>query len=243
MKVFTDDVVLRFNPEGLYMQGMDCSMCCCFEVCLSAGWFAEYEEVTEPFSIGVNSGILQKILAVHKDRQRIELTVTAESDILEVSFTSEETEKERPLDAFFEIPLMEIDQELMTFAPYESEADVIIGSEKLSDLVSKLKMFDERMSICFTDEAVVVTAKGVEGSMRTDITENDVIEYAIGEGVVLNQEYSLDFLALMGIFKKLNPEINLQFHSERPMEATYLISDTTYMKFFLAPKISTNIDY
>jgi len=95
----------------------------------------------------------------------------------------------------------------------------------------------------FTDETVVVEATGVEGSMRSDISSEDVIEYAIGEGVSFDQEYSLEFLSMMGIFKKLNSELVLQFHRERPMEATYAFEgDDAFMKFFLAPKLSTEFD-
>lgn len=245
IKTFADDVVIRFGPDGLYMQGMDGSMCCCFELKLPSAWFDSYEEVEPEFPIGINSGILQKILAVHKESQQITLTVTSESDTMEIAFTSKPDDevKSKPLDAFFEIPLMEIEQDLIQFQPYESEVDLIIGSEKLSELVSRLKMFDERMRIQFTDETVVVEAKGVEGSMRSDITSEDVIEYAIGEGVSFDQEYSLEFLSMMGIFKKLNPEFAIQFHRERPMEAKYEFGDDgAFMKFFLAPKLSTDFD-
>jgi hypothetical protein len=138
---------------------------------------------------------------------------------------------------------MEIDQSLLHFAPYESEVDLNIGSEKLYELVTRLKMFDDRMHIKFTDDTVVVESKGVEGSMRSDITADDVLEYAVGEGVAFDQEYSLEFLGMMSVFKKLNPEFLLQFHRDRPMEGTYNFGDgTAFMKFFLAPKLSTDYE-
>ena len=138
---------------------------------------------------------------------------------------------------------MDIEQDMLQFEPYESEVDLTIGSEKLSELVSQLKMFDERMRIDFTDVAVVMEAKGVEGSMRTDIFADDVLEYAIGEGVRFNQSYSLEFLGMIGVFKKLNPEFVLQFHRERPMEGKYEFGGGgAFLKFFLAPKISTDDD-
>lgn len=239
IKTFSDYIVIRFRPDGVYAQGQDCSMCCCFELNLAASWFGKYEGDEHEFSIGVATGILQKILAVHHDTQEISMSVTENSDVLCFSFTN----GEGVLDTFFEIPLMEIEQDLIQFEPYESEVDLVIGSEKLCELVSQLKMFNDRMRINFSDESVVLEANGVEGSMRTDITTNDVIEYAIGEGVVFNQEYSLDYLGMMAVFKKLNPEFALQFHRERPLEAKYDIGDSgTFMKFFLAPKISTEYD-
>ena len=77
--------------------------------------------------------------------------------------------------------------------------------------------------------------------MRTDITADDVLEYAIGEGVAFDQEYSLEFMAMMSVFKKLNPEFVIQFHRERPMEGRYHF-DGGLMKFFLAPKLSVDDD-
>lgn len=237
IKTFADDVVIHFGPEGLYMQGMDASMCCCFELKLPVPWFESYEGADEEFHVGLATGVLQKILAVHRDSQKIVLSVTPKSDVLDISFTG----GTNVLDTFFEIPLIDIEQEIIQFEPYESEVDLTIGSDKLSELVSQLKMFDDRMRIKFTDEAVVVESKGVEGSMRADITANDVLEYAIGEGVAFDQEYSLEFMAMMGVFKKLNPEFVIQFHRERPMEGRYDFDDG-FMKFFLAPKLRTNDD-
>jgi len=237
IKTFADDVVIHFGPEGLYMQGMDISMCCCFEMKLPVAWFESYEEADEEFNVGIATGVLQKILAVHRDSQKITLSVESDSDVLNISFTGGKD----VLDTFFEIPLMEIEQDMLQFEAYESEVDLTIGSDKLSELVSQLKMFDDRVRIHFTDEAVIVEANGSEGSMRTDITTDDVLEYAIGEGIAFDQEYSLEFMTMIGVFKKLNPEFVIQFHRDRPLEGRYDF-DGAFMKFFLAPKLSSGQD-
>lgn len=241
IKTFADDVVIHFGGEGVYMQGMDGSMCCCFELKLPVAWFEVYEGLDEEFHVGIATGVLQKILAVHRSSQKITFSVSSESDALNVSFTGGGSDS---LDTFFEIPLMDIEQEMLQFEPYESDVDLTIGSDKLSELVHQLKMFDERVRIKFTDESVVVEANGVEGSMRSDITTNDVIEYAIGEGLVFDQEYSLEFMGMMGVFKRLNPELLIHFHRQRPMESKYEFGGESgaFMKFFLAPKLSTNDD-
>lgn len=263
LKTFADDLVIRFGPQGLYVQGMDPSMSCCFELKLPVGWFKEYNDAHEDFGIGLSSGVLQKVLSVHHPSQTITFSVTAQSDVLEVSFTGG---KEGIFDSFFEIPLMVIEQDLFQFEPYESEIDLTLHSERLSGLVNQLKMFDDRVRLHFTDQAVVVEAKGVEAMMRSDITAEHVLEYAIGEGVVFEQEYSLEFLGMLCIFKKLNAEFMVKFHRERPMEGIYCLEqkkahdpqentsaedktaedkpseDQAFLKFFLAPKLGTNDD-
>lgn len=232
IKSVADDVVIRFDKQGLHIQGMDGSMCCCFELRLTRVWFDTFEDEDKEFHFGINSNILQTLLSVHKPNQNVILTVGPESDTLDISFTG------AMFDTHFTIPLMDIDQDLMNFSPYESDVDLTIESDILAELVSKLKQFADRASIHFTDESVTMTAKGVEGSMKTDITADNVIEYAIGEGVEFRQEYSLEFLALMGTFKKLNSEFAMKFQRERPLEGQYKIDEGSYMTFFLAPKIS-----
>ena len=56
IKVFADDVVIRFGPNGLHMQGMDISLCCCFELKLALeshlGEPARTEDMTRIWTVG-----------------------------------------------------------------------------------------------------------------------------------------------------------------------------------------------
>ena len=185
IKAFADDVVIHFGPEGLYMQGMDNGMCCCFELKLPVLWFEHYEGAAEQFGGACDGHSSEDFSSPSRLTENPVLSDTG-SDMRNIVYWW----RWRPRLVLW-VPLMDIEQELLQF---ES-----MRVRWIWRLVTRnfraggwLKMFDERVCIKFTDEAVVVESKGIEGSMRTDITADDVLEYAIG-GLAFDQEYSLEF--------------------------------------------------
>tara|TARA_Y100000389_G_scaffold204526_2_gene257709 strand:- start:3763 stop:4536 length:774 start_codon:yes stop_codon:yes gene_type:complete len=237
IKVFSESIVIRINDKGLYMQGMDIAQCSLFEAELDKEWFSEYEYCHEDVStIGINTISLQKVFGTLSEGQTI--TFDADEDNLELSFTG----KDKTLNKFFKIPLMDIEQELITMKNTDSDVDLIISSKKMSNLISQLQLFDDKVKMDFTDEHVTVLSSGIEGSMKVNISFDDVIEYAIAEDCVFCQSYSLSHISMMCIFGKLSNEFVMKFSKERPMEGIYKIGENSHVTFYLAPKINEDDD-
>ena len=61
MKLFTENMNIHFNPEGIYIQAMDNSHVSILEINLPNHWFDKYD-VNDSVIIGINTTILFKVL-------------------------------------------------------------------------------------------------------------------------------------------------------------------------------------
>jgi len=157
------------------------------------------------------------------------------SNNLGINFVSS---TEDNLDRFFEIPLIEINADLMEIPPSETSVDLVMSTHKFQELISQMSMFNSEIVFEFGEDKIKLSASGNEGSMRTEIKFGDVHEYAVEEDTQLTQSYSLKYINMICNFHKLNPdELRMGFSETRPMHVTYNLDDDSYVNFYLAPKI------
>lgn len=236
LKQFSDTMVIYLNEEKFYMQGLDGCHCCLFECKLMAEWFDSYEYAGEtdlPY-IAINTGIFYKIINTRDTNQTIELSIEPGSDYLGISFTSEDGS----FDKYFDIPLIDLQTDMMEITESETLVDLTMESDKFHELMSQLTIFDNELILYFDEEKIKVSAEGNEGSMRTEIKLDDVTEYAVAEDSNLTQRYALKYINMMCNFRKLNSEICLGFSEDRPMWLKYNLENESHVCFHLAPKIS-----
>lgn len=240
LKAFSDHVVLYLGVDGLYMQGMESSHCSCFESRLTWEWFDdfEYDKEHDATSLGVNTHVLQRVLGTRRDGQTIELAADSNGDTLEISFIG--NNETNTLDKYFELPLMEIEQQLLELGNTESEVDLVMPSKKFCELISQLQIFDDKLSLTFTEDKVTFLSSGSEGSMKVNVSFDDVVEYAVAEDTTLKQSYSLKFISMMCLFSKLNEEFVMAFSENRPMEGRFKLEGGSYVTFCLAPRVDDN---
>ena len=235
LKSFSEYVNLHINSDGIYMQGMDASQCSCFESKLTKEWFDnyEYDSENDTILIGINTMILQKILGIYVDSQHLEMSVGCDEDYLNVSFIN----GDKVLDKYFEIPLMDIESQLLDIQSEESNVDVTVVSKDFCDLINQLNIFNDTLQLEFTESQVMFLANGSDGTMKVNINLNDFIEYAIQEDFELKQSYNMKHISLMCLFSKLNEQCVMKYSEDRPMEAKYALDNESYVVFYLAPKI------
>jgi proliferating cell nuclear antigen PCNA len=235
LKAFSEHVILHASKSGLFMQGMDSSQSSCFEAKLTASWFDSYEYnlEDETTSFGVSTQIIQKILGIYQDKQEVEMNVDENMENLFVSFS----ENNEVLDKYFEIPLMDIDHEMLEITNEESEVDIIMESKQFCELVAQLQIFHDKLVLRFTETQVMFLASGADGTMKVNINLDDFIEYAIQEDYELKQAYNLRHISMMCLFGKLNKQCIMAFHQSRPMEARFKLEEESYVVFYLAPKL------
>jgi proliferating cell nuclear antigen PCNA len=237
LKQFSDNIVIYFNLDRFYIQGLDGCQCCLFECELTSQWFDVYEFDTlrDQPSIGVNTGIFHKIIGTRHKDQIIELMVEPTSNNLGINFVSS---TEDNLDRFFEIPLIEINADLMEIPPSDTTVDLTMSTMKFQELISQMSLFNSEIVFKFCEDKINLNASGNEGSMRTEIKFGDVHEYAVAEDTELIQSYSLKYISMMCNFHKLNPdELCMGFSETRPMHVKYNLDDDSYVSFYLAPKM------
>lgn len=235
IKRFSENVTVHFEEDSIYIQCLDGSHCCLFECRLFRSWFDTYDHDTgtDIPNIGINTSILQKVLGARQEQQAIALSFTGDADRLDITFTKGEKNFQKE----FELPLMTLDEAHMNVQCGETLVDLIMDTKRFNELVSQLQVFNDGLSLSFSDEGIDFVASGGEGKMKAIIALDDVEEYAIGEGCELTQSYSLRYLGLMCNFSKLASNVVMGFSKDMPMFLKYEVGEDSFVRFHLAPKI------
>lgn len=251
LKAFSTNVNIMFEESRMYIQTMDSARISIIEAVLPAAWFQTYELET-PVSIGVNTNILFKILNSREPSQNISIQLDSENnDKLFIHFHSD---NKAVFDKFFEIPLIEIDSEMMQIPEYESNADLTLCSTNFANIIGQLKMFGDNLNIKCNEESLVLSSSSEEsGKMNVNIQIDDLNSFAINDGQELNLAFSLTFLGNICLYYKIAKEIEIQLTEGFPLRARYYLGSgnepvdssaesatsatLATLTFYLAPKI------
>jgi proliferating cell nuclear antigen len=228
-----------FETERMYVQSMDSSRVSIFEIELPALWFEEYE-IDNPVTIGISSSMIFKVLNTREKSQEMIWTVAdTDAEKLEIHFTCE---NKAIFDKRFELPLMDLDYELMNIPSTESQAELTIPSGTFANIINQLKLFGETLEIKCDEEKIEMLSLSVDlGKMAVDINIDDLTEYSINEGETMNLSFSLSILHNICMYSKLTKEVEIKLTENFPLKLEYKLGDDGgKMTFYLAPKISDN---
>lgn len=237
IRLFTENINITFSKERMYLQSMDSSRVSIFELVLPSDWFDEYNFTQNgSFTIGVNSIILFKILNT-RDKIQNTLINYDNNDQLFIHFTCE---NKSIYDKHFELPLIEIDEELMDIPTSESNAEITINSTNFSNIISQLKIFGDTIEIECSEEKIELHSISPEsGKMMVNIDINELTAYSINEGEVIHLSFSLAILQNICLYHKLSKEMNIYLTDQFPLKLVYILEDeNSTMTFYLAPKIT-----
>jgi proliferating cell nuclear antigen PCNA len=218
---------------------MDSSRVSIFEIELPTLWFEEYE-IDNPVTIGISSSMIFKVLNTREKSQEMIWTVAdTDADKLELHFTCE---NKAIFDKRFELPLMDLDYELMNIPSTESQAELTIPSGTFANIINQLKLFGETLEIKCDEEKIEMLSLSVDlGKMAVDINIDDLTEYSINEGQTMNLSFSLSILHNICMYSKLTKEVEIKLTENFPLKLEYKLGDDGgKMTFYLAPKISDN---
>lgn len=252
--VFSDQFNLQFDNERLYIQGMDTSHVSIFELSIPAAWFDKYVAPAVPATIGINAVVLSKILASREKTQEMRMLYDPAGDddklrifmgcTKEAGSTTHEGGSVAthatppPFDRAFEMPLVDIESDLLAVPEIEYEAEITVCAAKIAAVVQQLKMFNETMTIvCTEDKISLNSADNSMASMTVEIKIDEVSEYSIDEGKEVCLSYSLNYISNICKFHKIAREVQICLTAEYPMKMVYDIGGGANMKFYLAPKI------
>ena len=236
LKPFTDNIVIYIKPEGLYIQCMDDGHCALFECTLDKGWFTEYDfnANTDMPCVSMNIGMLYKVLNTREDDQTMEITLMKDNaDQINITFNGGKTCK------YFELPLVNIDYDVLnTDSIKDTDIDLTIEAKTFCELINQLMIFDEVLTMTFSEEKIDMKSSGNEGSMKVYMKIDDLKEYAMDENTTtLVQSYSLKYIHLMCQFNKLSTDINMGFSKDKPMTLRYDLLEGSNVVIHLAPKV------
>jgi proliferating cell nuclear antigen PCNA len=235
LKNFTDAIVLNIEEDRLYIQGMDNSHICVYELILQSSWFQVWD-ITEPQVFGLSLPIFNKILHICSDKQSIHIHSDNNED-LQIDFTCDEKGE---FDKHLKMPLMDIDMDRLHIPTMDYEVDIEMDSKKFKNLIDELANFNETLNIVCNENQVVLESSSSEGTMNVVITTDDIDLLAVVEGKEINASFGIKYIAQMCQFHKLTTNCAIHITEDMPLQLKYEIDDDCLMRFYLAPKINDN---
>lgn len=255
IKQFTDHINLFFEKERLFVQSMDSAHVSILEIELPAKWFDSYKAKESEGSaeanwpsivIGLNVSVLSKILATREKSQTITIVYNPEQedDKLFIHFVSE---NRSIFDKHFELPLVDIDSQVMEIPAIDYQAEMTISAANFANIINQLKLFGDTMEIHCSEEKIVMYSNSPEsGKMFVEVNMDDLTEFAIEEGGKMEVSFSLTYLHKIAMYHKLVKDIQLKISANYPMKIVYGLetveeesqTDFARMTFYLAPKMN-----
>jgi proliferating cell nuclear antigen PCNA len=237
IKLFTDYINITFDKEKMYIQTMDSGRVSIFEIYLPKAWFDIYEfNSDENVVMGINANVLFKVLNTRHKQQEVNIVYQEGSDKLNIHFTNDD---KSIFDKHFELPLMEIDTELLQIPNFESDVDISIPSTTFAAIISQLQIFGDTIEFKCTEEKIQLFSISSEsGKMIVDIEIDDLTAYSITEDNEMNISFSLAKIHNICQYNKMAKEIEILLTNDYPMQITYDLGiEDAKMVFYLAPKI------
>lgn len=240
MKSSTNVVSIMLNEDSMYIQGMDKSHVCLFDIKIDQDWFSMYEKKgTDVGTISVDTTTFHMIISSCKDEHKLAVYYDGNPDSLNIDLITKEGSKGEYTN-FFKIPLTDYECEILVIPDTEYDAEFTISSKKMHEITSKMILFGDVIQILCNEEKIDFTANGVSGEMTVNIPMADLSEFSISEGEEFSIFYSLNYLHKMCLTNKLSTNVEISVSNEYPMKIKYDLGDNSNVLFFLAPKIDND---
>ena len=236
IKQFTDFTNILFQEERMYIQCMDTACVVVFEIILPASWFdSSYQLTKGAVNLGVNTTMLYKVLTARDKTQTIE--IKSEDDKLNVQFLNPDTDcNKNVFNKQFEIPLLDIQTELMEIPEIDHQAEFTIPSVTFASLINQLRNFGDTMSVICSEESISLESFSIDlGKMSVNVSIDDLEEFAIEEGKQIG--FSLKYLHDICLYQKICKNISIGISEQTPLKASYILDDNASLSFYLAPKV------
>ena len=248
LKLFSANINILFESKRMYIQTMDSYRISIIEIIIPDSWFSSYT-ISENVCIGVNTNYFFKILASREASQNI--TIHFDNDNSDTLFIALHSENKAVFDREFELPLIELEAELMSIPSYDTNADVTMCSSNFSSIVGQLKMFGDNVNISCNESKFVLSASSQEsGKMNVNIEIDDLNSFAINDGANLELSFSLQYLNNICLYHKISREIEVKLTDGYPLKAIYHLdlnddsssTESAKIIFYLAPRVDDNDD-
>ena len=229
-----------FNDNDMYIQGMDKSHICLFDINIMSSWFDTYTKDSNDIStISIDTHILHNVLSMTQEQHSLTLHYEGEPDTISIDLinTSIVPNTKNDFNKYFKLPLSDLDSDILDVPEVDYEAEFSINAKKINEIMGQLLQFGDTMNIICSEEKISLMATGECGEMLVNIPVDDLSEYAISEGEIIELSYSLTYVQKMCITHKLSNEIEFAVSANYPMKIKYDLGENSRVIFYIAPKI------
>lgn len=239
LKHWSSHINMHFENDKLYIQAMDKSHVCLADINIKSNWFSNYNCLqTNKISLDSNHFAILMNYAIKHNIIELKFEDETEPDKLYVNFLNGQEKKNGAFDHFFELNLIDIEEDSLGIPEVEYNVDFTIESKKWVELLSELNTFGQDLNIICKEEIIELNANGDTAKLKVNIPVDELNEYAIAEGEELNLSFSLSHLCKMCSSMKLSATIDISLSCEYPMALKYNLGDESKVIFYIAPKLT-----
>ncbi|RMD44532.1 hypothetical protein DV735_g531, partial [Chaetothyriales sp. CBS 134920] len=237
IKDLVQDCNFDCNDSGIALQAMDNSHVALVSMMLKAEMFSPFR-CDRNIALGINLTSLTKVLRAAQNEDILTLKAEDAPDVVNLVFESTQTDRLSEYD----IKLMDIDQEHLGIPDTEYAATIEMPSAELQRIVRDLITMSESVAIEATKDGVRFSCQGDIGSGSVTVRQHTNVDNPEHDvSIQLSEPVSLTFgLKYLVNFSKataLAPKVKLCLSQEVPLLVEYNLSGTSYLRFYLAPKI------
>lgn len=231
------------DEEGICFQGMDSSHVSLVALRLTKEAFNEYR-CDNDLSLGIQFASLNKVLKCMGAKDSLQISCQDNTDEASFVFVSEKGDQ----ISNFNLKLMDIDAEQLGIPETEYKAVVQMPSTEFQRICRDLSAIGDTVTISATKEGVKFGVNGdigkgemlIKSSMEGNVDEdddmdNESIKVRVQEPVV--QQFSIKFLNNFTKATSLSQNVKISMGADVPLEVSYEVEKTGYLRYYLAPKI------
>ncbi|GAB7364422.1 hypothetical protein MBLNU230_g4963t1 [Neophaeotheca triangularis] len=242
IKDLVQDCNFDCNDSGIALQAMDNSHVALVSMMLKSESFSPFR-CDRNIALGINLVSLTKVLRAAQNDDILTLKAEDAPDVVNLQFESSESDRLSEYD----IKLMDIDQEHLGIPDTEYAATISMPSAEFRRICTDLNALSESVAIECTKDGVTFKCTGDIGNgavtlrSHTDVEKpQNNTEINLSEPVALT--FSLKYLVGFCKASGLSDQVKLCLSNEVPLLVEYALSNNSYLRFYLAPKIGDD-DY
>ena len=238
IKDLVQDCNFDCNDSGIALQAMDNSHVALVSMLLKAEGFSPYR-CDRNVALGVNLTSLTKVLRAAQNEDILTLKAEDAPDSLNLVFESSENDRISEYD----LKLMDIDQEHLGIPETEYAATITMPSAEFRRICTDLMAMSESVTIEATKDGIKFASNGDIGSGSVTLRSHtnvekpaENIDIELSDPVSLT--FSLKYLVNFCKAASLASQVKICLSNEVPLLVEYILSGSSYLRFYLAPKVS-----
>jgi proliferating cell nuclear antigen PCNA len=239
LKTASSNIRLIFEKNYVYIQGMDKSHVCLFDIKIFSSWFDIYQlQETDTSNISLCTQFFFNIISMTQDKHSLNIHYDNNPDSIFIDLVCQQDGGD--YNKYFKLPLTEYESDSVTIPDVDYDAEFSISSKKFYELCSQLLVFGDIINVKCNEDKIDLVSTGIGGEMAVNIPIDDLSEFTISEGESINLSYSLNYIHKICLTTKLSSELCLSISQELPLRIKYDLGSESYVNFFIAPRISND---
>ena len=232
-----EDITFDCNSSGMAMQGMDVSHVALISIQLPEDLFATYQ-CKDTVSISFNVDRLLIVLKSAGPNDGLSIITQPGQDGIEMQLNSPNDDK----STRFRLKMIDNPSENVAIPEHSYRARLELSSAAFSQLVKSLSQVDDSVQVRCTEGAISFSVQDALMDVQTTfnagvIHENAEEEIEVSVSEACRVGYSLRYLKAIAAAAPLAPRVALSFSPHFPLLVEYIIQETGFVRFYLAPKV------